>query len=268
MQKATLMERFAAEALGTFLLVFIGCGAAASALIVVHGFGRVLAPSDLLLVALAFGLALFIAIVIVGRVSGAHVNPAVTVGLAASGHFPWAEVPYYVGAQVLGAIVGAACIPIVYGRAAATFGSLGAPSLSIGTNLIQGLIAEAIGTAILVLTISAAAVDTRAPAGWAGLAIGLALAAIIMIIGVATGGSVNPARAFGPDLVNLFFGVKVSWGAFIVAYLIGPLLGGVAGAVLYTAIARLPVPKRPEREVSMPTADLPYDAGNPTHATT
>jgi len=77
-------------------------------------------------------------------------------------------------------------------------------------------------------------------AGWAPLAIGLTLAALILFLGPATGGSVNPARAFGPDLVTAFFGYPVNWGAFVVSYLIGPLLGGVVGAFAYAAVAALP----------------------------
>ena len=99
---------------------------------------------------------------------------------------------------------------------------------------------EAIGAFILVLTVVGAAVDNRAPAGWASLTIGFALAAVIMAIGPATGAAVNPARALGPDLVNIFFGVKVDWGTYVVGYLVGPLIGGVAAAFLYGFIARLP----------------------------
>ena len=93
-----------------------------------------------------------------------------------------------------------------------------------------------------------AAVDTRAVAGWAPLAIGLTLSALILFLGPATGGSVNPARAFGPDLVAVFFGYPVNWGAFIVSYLIGPLLGGVVGALAYTAVVA-PPPERTTQRV-------------------
>ena len=94
------------------------------------------------------------------------------------------------------------------------------------------------------MTIVATAVDNRAPAGWAGLAIGLSLAAIIMFLGPATGAAVNPARAFGPDFIDIFFGVKVDWVAYLVAYLIGPILGGIGAAWLYAYFSRLPA-RRP-----------------------
>jgi glycerol uptake facilitator protein len=196
--------------------------------------------ADLLLVALAHGLVLFIIIMIVGKVSGAHVNPAVTIGLASVGRFPWEEVIAYVVAQLIGAVAGAAAILIVFGKLAASVGHLGGPSLATNTSLVQGLLIEALGAFILVLTIIATAVDHRAPAGWAGLSIGMALAAVIMFIGPATGATVNPARAFGPDFVDLFFGVNVDWVAYLVCYLVGPLIGGVAACWAYSYVARLP----------------------------
>lgn len=242
-REPTLMERFLAEGVGTFLLVFLGGGAAASVGIMAHNFHRTTTMADLLLIALAHGLALFIIVMIVGKISGAHVNPAVTIALASIGRFPWEEVIAYVVAQAIGAIVGALCILIVFGQFAAKYGSLGAPALATNTSLVQGLIIEGLGAGILVMTIVASAVDIRAPAGWAGLSIGLSLAAIIMFLGPATGAAVNPARAFGPDIVTIFFGVKVDWVAYIVCYLIGPILGGIGAARLYVYMSRLPVRK-------------------------
>lgn len=246
MRQATMVERFLAEALGTFLLVFLGCGAAAVASLsnlTPHGSGA----ASLVLIGLAFGLALFIAVLIVGRVSGAHVNPAVTLGLAATGHFAWEDVPAYIVGQIVGAVVGAAAILIVYGKQAATIGNLGGPKLAANTNIWQGLIIEGIGTAILMLAIIATAIDTRALPGWAGLTIGLALGVIIMAIGPATGASVNPARAFGPDFIDLLMGVKVDWLAWVVAYVIGPILGAVGAAFLYGYVAHYRTPRLTRR---------------------
>ena len=242
----TIVERFAAEVLGTFLLVFIGAGAATVATLALRN-GPSTSEADMLFVALAHGFALFIAVMIIGKVSGAHVNPAVSIGLAAIGRLPWVEVITYVVGQVLGAVLGALAILIVYGKYAATYGHLGAPSLAKDTSLVQGLVIEGIGAGILVITVVATAVDSRAPNGWAGLSIGLALAAIITVIGAATGGSVNPARAFGPDLVDVLSGVSVDWVAYLVVYLIGPILGGIGAAFLYSYIARLPRAKAPLR---------------------
>lgn len=239
-RQPSLLERALAEALGAFLLVFMGGGAAASVAITAHNAHRAIAQADLLLVALAQGLALFVIVMIIGKISGAHVNPAVTLGLAAIGRFPWHEVAAYLLAQLLGAIAGAACILIVFGSFSATVGRLGAPFLSAGTSPVQGLVVEALGAGILVMTIMAAAVDRRAPAGWAGFSIGLALAAILMLLDPAVGPSVNPARSAGPDIVDLFFGVPVNWAAYVVSYLIGPILGGIVAAWLYLYISRLP----------------------------
>ena len=240
-RQPTLMERFAAELLGTFLLVFVGAGAAASAALLLHRTKQPSTMADVLLVALAHGLVLFIIVMIVGKVSGAHVNPAVTVGLASIGRFPWEEVIGYVVAQLIGAIAGAAAILIVFGKLAATVGHLGAPALATNTNLLQGFFIEGLGTFILVLTIVASAVDNRAPAGWAGLAIGMALAAVILFLGPASGATVNPARALGPDLVSgLFFGVNVDWLAYLICYLAGPLVGGIGACWLYRFVAHLP----------------------------
>jgi glycerol uptake facilitator len=216
-----------------------------------------LAPADLVLVALGFGLALFITVMIVGRASGAHVNPVVTIRLAATGRFPWLDVPYYVGAQVVGAVIGARAIPVVYGRLSATVGHLGAPTLATNTNLLQGCIDEALGAGILMLAIMCTAVDTRSPAGWAALVIGFSLAAVITVIGPATGASIIPARAFGPDVVDVLFGVPVDWGAFLVCYLIGPLLCMLGAAYLNGYLARLP---RARQEAT--GNDLPVIAGD------
>lgn len=238
MRTRAFNQRVLAEALGAFILVFVGSGAATAAALLFR-----LSPTvSLLIVALGLGLALFIGIAVVGKISGGHYNPAVTVGLAASGHFDWADVPGYIIAQVVGAIVGALCILIVYGQFGARVAGLGAPGLAPGINIVQGLFIEGFGTAILVMAIMATAVDTRSVPGWAPLTIGLTLAAVILFIGAATGGSVNPVRALGPDLVSIFFGFPVNWAAYVVSYLIGPLLGGVVGAFAYTAVAGLPRP--------------------------
>jgi glycerol uptake facilitator protein len=238
----TIAERFVAEALGTFLLVFIGCGAATVASLLPHNGHFPATAAELMLVALAFGFALFIIVMIVGRISGAHVNPAVTLGLAATGNFAWSDVLPYIIAQVVGAILGALGIAIIYGKLASTVGHLGAPSLATNTSILQGIIAEALGAAILMLAIFATAVDKRAPVGWAGLVIGLTLGAAIMVGGPATGASINPARALGPDLVNVFFGTPVNWGDFILCYTIGPILGMVGAAFLYRYVAHLRQP--------------------------
>jgi glycerol uptake facilitator protein len=233
---ANILQRSLAEALGTFIFVFVGAGAATAAVL----YSRLIPAIGLLLTALGLGLALFAGITVVGKVSGGHLNPAVTIGLACARRFEWIDVPGYVIGQVVGAIVGALLILVVYGQLGARAAGLGAPALAPSVNILQGLFIEGLGTVVLVLAFMSAAVDMRSVAGWAPLAMGLTLAALILFIGGVTGGSVNPARAFGPDLVAVFFGYPVDWAAFVVSYLIGPLLGGIVGAFAYVAVTALP----------------------------
>lgn len=230
---APLARRLIAEAVGTGILVLFGAGSVVAALTV--GGGKI-DYAALGMISLAFALAVALAIYAFGETSGAHINPAVTVSLATVGRFPWADVPGYIGAQAVGATAGAALIVAAFGGHAVDLGT-GATTISDGTGYFQAIVAEAIGTYLLVLAIMALAVDTRAPAGWAGFMIGLAVLAAILLIAPLTGGSLNPARTFGPLLVNTIGGGDTNWGD-LPAYLIGPIAGGVAAAVSYDAIAR------------------------------
>ena len=190
-----------------------------------------------------------------GRISGGHINPAVTIGLAATGDFPWGDVLPYIIAQLVGAIIGALGIAIIYGQVASTVGHLGAPSLSSTTSVGQGFIAEAVGAGILMFAVFAMAVDKRAPGGWAGLVIGLTLTAAVLMAGPATGGSLNPARAFGPYLVNVFFGTSVNWGDFILCYTVGPILGMIGAAFLYRYVAQMGRPEEVAGRARPPVPD-------------
>jgi glycerol uptake facilitator len=231
---ASLLRRLFAEFVGTGLLVLFGAGSVVAALELNRGR---LDYAGLGIIALAFGLVVALAIYAVGTTSGAHINPAVTVALAAARRFSWAEVAPYVVAQLLGALTGALLIVAYVGSRATDLGSVGLTALGPDVNGLQGIVAEALGTFLLVFTIMAVAVDERAPAGWAGFLIGLAVATEIMLIGPFTGGSVNPARSFGPYLVNQLFGGSTPWSEFYV-YIVGPLVGGVAGALCYEALVR------------------------------
>ncbi|HEX9039236.1 MAG TPA: aquaporin [Ktedonobacterales bacterium] len=239
-RQPALMERYLAELIGTFLLIFVGGGTGVAAGIISAATKQPVTLPWVLVIALAHGLILFVIVATVGKISGAHVNPAVTIGLASAGKFPWTDVLGYVVAQVIGAVIGAFAILAVYGVDAAKVGHLGAPALSSGVGLWQGLAGEALGAFILVFAIAGTAADSRTPAGWAGLAIGLALASAIMFIGPETGAAVNPARAFGPMFADLFYGVKQDWVAFLVAYLLGPIIGGIAAANLYVYVGKPP----------------------------
>jgi glycerol uptake facilitator protein len=233
-------RRLLAELVGTALLVVFGAGSVVAALTM--GGGTV-DYAGLGMISLAFGLVIAIAVYAFGSTSGAHINPAVTIALASVRRFPWRDVPAYVAAQLVGAVLGGLLIVGIFGARAATGADVGATTLSDGTGYVRGIVAEVIGTFLLVFTIMALAVDQRAPAGWAGLIIGLSVTTDILLIGSVTGGSMNPARTFGPYLTNTLFGGSTPWSQFIV-YVIGPLAGGVLAAVAYIAIAR------PVREVA------------------
>lgn len=229
-----LPRRAAAEALGIALLVFFGAGSAVAATKVG---GDKLSYPALGMVALAFGLAIAVAIYAFGSTSGAHINPAVTVSLALVGRFPWREVVPYVLAQLAGATAGALLIVAAFGSGAVDLGATGGTTLGDGVTSAQAIVAEALGTLLLVTAIMALAVDKRAPTGWAGFIIGLSVTAAILVVGPLTGGSFNPARTLGPLLTTALFGGDADWGHYIV-YVVGPLAGGAVAAFGYDLIAR------------------------------
>ena len=226
------VRRLLAEAIGTGILVLFGAGSLVAALTL--GGGE-LDYAGLGMVAITFALAIALAVYAFGNTSGAHLNPAVSVSLAAVGRFPWSEVPAYIGAQLAGGLVGAALIVAAFGGDAVDVGA-GQTSIADGTNYLQAIVAEALGTFLLVTAIMALAVDRRAPGGWAGLMIGLSVAAAILLIGPLTGGSLNPARTFGPLVVAAIGGGDTFWGD-LPAYVIGPVIGGVVAATAYDAVA-------------------------------
>lgn len=269
-EEAPLFRRLASEFIGTTLLVAVGAGTATvlalgplrrlSGLAEVFGesptaeannqvFGTLLGTAgaslgDVLGVAFAFAFILTVLVYALGGVSGAHFNPAVTFSLAAVRRFKWSEVPLYWVAQCLGGIAGAFLIAVVYGQDGASFENVdimfGATTYNDAvTNLPQAVAAEALITFILVIAIMAVAVDPRAPKGWSGLIIGLALGAGILITGFATGGSANFARSLGPLVASIPYDVgKIPWGDLAV-YALGPLIGGTAAAFIYESVTGL-----------------------------
>jgi MIP family channel proteins len=213
-----------AELVGTFILVFGGTAVAVAAILSRPTAG---AAYDSLAVALAFGLALAVVVAAIGHVSGAHVNPAVTVGMAATGKFPWNYVPHYVGAQLVGAVLGALATWVSFGGVGArSEANLAATYPAQGVGDLQAFIVEILITFILVFVVMAVATDGRAPAAIAPIAVGFALAVGVFIGGPVTGGSVNPARSLGPMLVAA--DLTSFW-----LYILGPIVGGVLGALLY-----------------------------------
>lgn len=230
--ESSLGRRLLAEALGTAMLVLFGPGAVIAALTVGDGS---LDYAGLGFISLAFALVVALVIYALGPVSGAHINPAVTFALAVTGRFAWREVLPYVGAQLVGAAVGGLLVVAVYGQAAVDLG-MGMTTVADDVGVPQAVVVEALGTFLLMFTIMAVAVDSRAPLGWAGFLIGLAVACAILLIGPQTGGSLNPARTFGPDLATTLFGGTARWAEFPL-YWVGPLAGAAAAAFLYDVLA-------------------------------
>jgi MIP family channel proteins len=227
-----------AEGIGTFLLVLAGTAVATAATVNRQNHGGM---ADSLAVALAFGLALAALVGALGHVSGSHLNPAVTLGLAATGKFPWRYVPAYIGAQVVGATLAAVAVWGLFGDAGRDVAALAAPAPGAASNVGQVFLSEALITFLLVFVVISVATDERAPAAAAGTAVGFALAAAVLIGGPISGGSANPARALGPMIV-------AGKGTAAWAYLLAPIVGGVAAAVLY---------ERFVKEADKPTESTP-----------
>ena len=239
-----MVHRLLAESIGTAMLVLVGAGSVVATVTVDGEVGY----ASLGFIALAFAFVVALVIYGFGPVSGAHINPAVTISLAVTRRFPWSEVVPYVLAQLLGGIVGALLIVAVFGTDAADLG-LGATTLADGVPYWQGIVAEVVGTFVLLFAVMALAVDSRAPLGWAGLMIGLAVAAAILLIAPQTGGSLNPARTLGPYLAATVFGGDIPWSDLGV-YLIGPVLGAVAAVLVYDAVAQTRPAAAPAQEES------------------
>jgi len=227
-------KRLAAEAIGTFWLTFGGCGSA----VISAGFPQV--GIGLLGVALAFGLTVLTMAYAIGHVSGCHLNPAVTVGLTCGGRFPANLVFPYIVAQVFGAIVGAT---VLYGIAN------GAPGFSLDGGFAANgfaehspgkyglgacFLAEALLTAMFLFVIMGAT-HGKAPAGFAPIAIGLALTLIHLISIPVTNTSVNPARSTGPALFVGGWALQQLW-----LFWVAPIIGGTIGGFVYRWLSSEP----------------------------
>lgn len=230
----SLARRCAAELIGTTLLIVFGPGSVVAALRVGDGS---LEYAGLGMIALAFGLVVALVVYAFGTTSGAHINPAVTLTLAATRRFPWRDVGPYVVAQLAGAVLGGLLVVGAFGTDAVDLGNVGGVAFGAGVGYPQAILAEALATFLLMLTIMALAVDRRAPLGWAGWLIGLSVTALILVFGPLTGAAVNPARAFGPNATAALFDGDVDWTQFP-AYVVGSLVGALAAALAYDLVAR------------------------------
>jgi len=232
----SLMKRISAEFLGTFWLVFGGCGAAVLAAAFPQlGIGFVG-------VALAFGLTVMTMCFAVGHISGGHFNPAVTVGLAVAKRFPWSNVLAYIAVQVLGAIVASGVLfAIASGKPGFTTGGFAANGFGDhspgGYTMESAILAEAVLT-FMFLMIILGATDKRAPAGFAPIAIGLGLT-LIHLIGIpVTNLSVNPARSTGPAVVVGGWALQQLWLFWVV-----PIIGGAIAGLAYPWLAAEETPQ-------------------------
>src|SRR5687768_5910558 len=227
------MNRYVAELVGTFVLVFASCGSA------------VLAGEKIgfLGVSLAFGLSLLAMVYAIGPISGCHINPAVTVGILISKKMDAKYAAGYIVAQVLGAILASALLLLIvkgapggYDPSVAGFAANGYGEHSPGQyNLLSALLVEIVLTFLLVFTVLGAT-DVRAPVGFAGIAIGLVLT-LIHLVGIpVTNTSVNPARSIGPAIFVGGWALSQLW-----LFIIAPIIGAVLAAGVYR-VTHLPVP--------------------------
>jgi glycerol uptake facilitator protein len=241
----SLAKRCGAELLGTGLLVYFGAGAAAITLMLAHGttpgtsfnigIGALGGLADWLAIGMSFAIVIAAVIYALGRVSGAHINPAVTVALWATKRFPTGEAGAYIVAQLIGAAIGSLLFAASAGLDAVTIGGLGATAPLPGIGYGQAILCEFIGTFVLMLVIMGVAVDNKAPSGFAGLIIGLTVGGVITATGNIAGASLNTARTFGPYLGDIVLGGPNLWIYFPI-YIIGPILGAVAAALMYDYI--------------------------------
>ncbi|MFW6598741.1 aquaporin Z [Propionibacteriaceae bacterium Y2011] len=233
-------KRLAAEVVGTFVLVFGGCGSAVLAAGFLDPDGTHLGIG-FLGVALAFGLTVLVMAFAVGHISGGHFNPAVTLGCAAAGRIGWKDTPLYIVAQLVGGILGAAVLFVIasgqegFDAVASGFATNGYGDLSPGQySLLACLVIEIVLTAVFLYVILGAT-DDRAPAGFAPIAIGLSLTLIHLISIPVTNTSVNPARSIAPALFAGTAPLSQVW-LFIVAPIVGALIAGFTYKPLFGAL--------------------------------
>lgn len=212
--QATLSQRMLVEAVGTFLLVFVGAGS-----VIATG------GSNLVAIALANGIALAIAVSFAMGISGGHINPAVTIAAYVTGKIKGLDAFGYILAQLLGAILAGIFLIGAYPVAAGAAVHYGTPGLGSGVSVLGGIIFEGIMTFILVFVVFGTVIDSRAPK-IGGFAVGLAVVVDALAGGPFTGAAMNPARAIGPAIASLYF---ANW----YVYWIGPIIGAIIAGLLY-----------------------------------
>jgi MIP family channel proteins len=238
-------SRLTAEFIGTFSLVFGGVGAYMTA--------QAMQDRSLLLVALGHGLPIFVMVAAFLAVSGAHFNPAVSFAMLMTRRLPFADFIAYVAAQLAGATAAAGILKFAYPAQIVEGTNLGALTLYQEVTPLTGLILEAVMTFLLVLVIFGVVVDSRANLGAiAGLPIGMTIAFNILVVGPFTGAGINPARWFGPAVL------QGQW-ANLTIYIVGPLLGALLAAFVYDYVI---APRKPEAIAPATEAIAPAAGGS------
>jgi len=240
------MSPFLAELLGTMLLVILGDGVVAN-VVLNKTKGQ---NAGWIVITAGWAFAVMVAVYAVGAFSGAHLNPAVTIGLASIGKFAWASVPVYVGAQLLGAFIGATIVwltylphwPVTESQATKLAVFCTAPAIrSTGANLVT----EIIGTFVLVLGVLAILTPKNLnpthgwDVGFGPFLVGVLVWAIGLSLGGPTGYAINPARDLGPRLAHALLPIASKGGSdwgYAWIPVVGPIIGGVIAAFLYTAL--------------------------------
>jgi glycerol uptake facilitator protein len=233
------MEAYLGEFIGTMLLIILGDGVVAGVLLR----NSKAENSGWIVITLGWGMAVAVAVYCVGQFSGAHINPAVTIGFAITGQFDWAMVPGYIIAQFLGAFVGAVIVYLAY---LPHWAETADPGLKLGVfstapaiyNTPANIITEVIGTFVLVFGVFGIIANDLA-GGLAPLLIGLLVLGIGLSLGGPTGYAINPARDLGPRIAHAVLPIAgkggSDWGYAWIP-VVAPIVGGILGAVAYTAL--------------------------------
>jgi glycerol uptake facilitator protein len=254
MQKPTLFAELIAEFLGTLVLMLFGLGVVAMVVLFGKGLPGEIVNGGYTNISLAWGIGVLMGILIAGRVSGAHLNPAVTITLAAFRGFAWKKVAPYCAAQIAGAFTAAFLVFLNYRPAFARFDPALEKTAGIFSTfpgfpetLMPGFLDQVIGTALLLLLIFAVTDERNQPAG---MLTPVLVALIVVGIGMSFGGmhgyAINPARDFGPRLFTVLAGFRYNGltdGSYVFLIpIVGPIAGGLIGGFIYDALIRRHLP--------------------------
>ena len=234
------MDIFPAEVIGTALLILLGDGVVAAVLLAQSKAQN----SGWIVITWGWGMAVMLAVFAVGQFSGAHLNPAVTLGFAVIGDTEWSDVPAYLGGEFVGAMIGAFLVWAAYSN---HWGATEDPGLKLAVfctgpairNTVANIITEIIGTFVLVFGVLAIFADeATAATGLGGLLVGLLVLAIGLSLGGPTGYAINPARDLGPRIMHAILPIPgkgpSDWGYAWIP-VVGPIIGGIIGAVAFNA---------------------------------